>query len=71
MNDDADAPRGTLSDLAYLVACHQATGCLWQSADYGQRVNSGKLGAVQWDLARLNDGVAFLVRSMKAKETQS
>lgn len=67
----SDAPRGTLSDLRYLVDCHEATGCLWQSADYGQRIASGKLGARQWDLGRLNDGVAFLTRSMKARESTS
>lgn len=61
----SDAPRGTLSDLRYLVDCHEATGCLWQSVDYGARVKGNK-----WDLARLNDGVAFLTRSMKNKDAQ-
>lgn len=58
--------RGTLSDLAYLVACHKATGCLWQSADYGARVRNDK-----WDQSRLDDGVRFLVRKMEDKESTS
>jgi hypothetical protein len=64
----AEPPRGTLDDLYYLVDCHRATGCLFQSADYGERINSGKLGARQWDLKRLNDGVHYLARSCQAKK---
>lgn len=65
-----DAPRGTFGDLAYLVDCHKATGCLFQSTTYGHQVHSGQISGKAWDLGRLNDGVRFLMRDVESKLKQ-
>lgn len=67
MTDDA---RGTFDDLVYLVDCHKATGCLFQSTTYGHQVHSGQISGKAWDLGRLNDGVRFLVRGVETKLKQ-